>query len=341
MEMRKPLYKDKTVFIDHELDKHKDVFVVNWNLGNRCNYRCSYCNETLNSGSVPWLDAEAVLCFADKVIAHYSGKLHKKILFEFTGGEVTLYKDLYKVLKYLKENGCKTEILSNASPRLAFWEKIKDVLDYAILSYHAEHCAPEHFYEVVKSVNRNINVHVNIMMNRNRFNLCRDLGVSIMDLGSGISLRFQPLLEKLAVNAKLIGYTEEQLASIGILNDRCSTDFTGQNRYRGRMIHYTSGGGEFIMDPLQYVTEKKNHWRGWLCWTGLEQIVVSQWGEVFRAWCMQEQLGNISGHIEFPTKPVVCTKKTCHCNIDMLCKKQLPVYLDPANLNRLKKIGLV
>jgi len=331
----------KIVYIDHELSQHKNVFLVNWNLGNRCNFRCSYCNESLNGGSSPWPEAATVTAFADRVIDHYGADGGKKILFGFTGGEVTLYKDLIPVLQYLKTRNCHTEILSNGSPRRAFWNKITDVLDYAILSYHAEHCRPDHFYSVVDAIRGETNVHVNIMMNRERFDVCRELGESILRLSSGISLSFQPLLERLDADAKLIPYTPDQLETIRTLNDNRGLYYTGDNRYRGRMLNYTADGDSFIMEPEQYVTEKRNHWKGWLCWTGVEQIVVSQKGEVFRAWCMQEKIGDIGGTVAFPTKPVLCTKPSCHCNIDMLVKKQRPLYLTCDNIGALLRMGIV
>jgi sulfatase maturation enzyme AslB (radical SAM superfamily) len=331
----------KVVMIDHELELHKNTFVVNWNLGNQCNFRCSYCIPALNSGSNPWPAPEAVTGFADSVIGHFAGKHHKKLLFGFTGGEVTLYKDLYDVLKHLKDNNCKTEILSNASPKLSYWEKIKDVLNYGILSFHADHCRPEHFLEVVQYLRRHISIHVNIMMHPQHFSQCRSFGETIMSTCPNMSISFQPLLEKLSAGAPLIPYSDEQFDAIRHLNASREICLGDDLRYRGQMRNFTADGREYIMTQEQYVTERRNHWKGWYCWAGLEQIVVSQEGNVYRAWCQQDKLGDIYGDIQFPSYPVVCNRNMCHCNIDMMTKKQAPVFINPQNIEALaqSKIG--
>jgi len=45
--------------LDHHHDECKDWVVVNWNLGNMCNFTCSYCPSILNDGSFGWNDFES------------------------------------------------------------------------------------------------------------------------------------------------------------------------------------------------------------------------------------------------------------------------------------------
>jgi len=42
--------------LDHHHKEASDWVVVNWNLGNMCNYSCSYCPSILNDGSFGWND---------------------------------------------------------------------------------------------------------------------------------------------------------------------------------------------------------------------------------------------------------------------------------------------
>jgi organic radical activating enzyme len=331
---------DRVVLIEHEKLEASDFFLVNWCLSNHCNFRCSYCNETLNSGSMHWPDASVVLSFAFRIIQQLR-KRRKKVAFEFTGGEVTLYKDLSLVLEYLKNRGCHTSILSNASLRLSSWPNILKSLDRLIVSFHAEHCSPEHFSSVVELASKSARTHVNIMMNPHRFETCRTLGQSLTERFSDeITLTYQPLLKRLTNGADMVEYTDEQYASIRALNDelyrtRRAQPVTG----RGLMKNHTAGGDCHLMGPDQYVTADLNRWKGWLCWAGVEQVVVSTSGQVFRGWCVQDPVGYVSDVGPLPTQPVVCRKDKCHCHFDMLTRKQRPLYLSKDDIHVLERMN--
>ena len=60
--------------LDHHHPECKDWVVVNWNLGNMCNFSCSYCPSILNDGSFGWNDFEVVKAFIDSVVLHYAPK---------------------------------------------------------------------------------------------------------------------------------------------------------------------------------------------------------------------------------------------------------------------------
>ena len=86
--------------LEHSHDYAKETVVVNWLLGTTCNFSCSYCPSWLHEGDVGWPNnyhkwpsrsVQDVKEFIFRAITHYAPK---KIYFEFTGGEVTLWKDL-------------------------------------------------------------------------------------------------------------------------------------------------------------------------------------------------------------------------------------------------------
>ena len=74
--------------LGHDLSFSKEFVVVNWCLGNTCNYACNYCPDYLHDGSSGWLKYDDVETFCERVINHYDDR---KIYFEFTGGEVTMW----------------------------------------------------------------------------------------------------------------------------------------------------------------------------------------------------------------------------------------------------------
>ena len=57
----------KYIRLEHAEPKNADVLVVNWCLGNTCNFACSYCPTGLHDGSKRWPDPEAIKNFILKV----------------------------------------------------------------------------------------------------------------------------------------------------------------------------------------------------------------------------------------------------------------------------------
>ena len=105
--------------------KNIDWFVVNWCLGNTCNYACSYCPTSLHDGSRKWHSLENVKAFVGRIKAIHPTK---KIYFEFTGGEVTLNKDFIAICQFCHENDVKVGFISNGSRTIRWWEENKQHL---------------------------------------------------------------------------------------------------------------------------------------------------------------------------------------------------------------------
>ena len=83
--------------LEHSNPTHSDWFVVNWCLGNTCNYECSYCPSGLHDSSKRWPSIDVIKNFITNI---KKANPEKKLYFEFTGGEVTLYKDFIDVCKF-------------------------------------------------------------------------------------------------------------------------------------------------------------------------------------------------------------------------------------------------
>ena len=112
--------------LDHTDPECADWVVVNWNLGNMCNFKCSYCPPK-NNGSFGRNDYEVVRGFVDSVIEHYVGR---KIYFEFTGGEVTLWRDLTRLAKYVLDlkRTCNLGLISMVAPHYVGGKKTNSIL---------------------------------------------------------------------------------------------------------------------------------------------------------------------------------------------------------------------
>lgn len=316
--------------LDHHHDEAKDWVVVNWNLGNMCNYSCSYCPSILNDGSFGWNDFEVVKSFIDKVAEHYAPR---SVYFEFTGGEVTLWKDFVKCAEYIKSIGHDIGFISNASRTIRWWEKNKYSFDHVCLSFHPEHAEPDHFFEVVKIMSEQCRTHVNIMghTDPDLFQKGVDLSNKLADDIENISMAFQPLV--VDFGEVRYPYTDKQQT---IFDDQFKlfgsrVKHTKQFKlYRGSMdMHDTVNNLKQNTSAHRFIADNTNNWKGWDCWAGVEQIIVDFNGSVWRGWCrVGGSFGNIKDpqNVNFPKLPVRCNKSYCHCNFDIMCKKVLPKH---------------
>ena len=58
----------------HFAPSSKEYTVVNWCIGNTCNYSCTYCPDYLHDGSIKWFDYDEVEHFCNRVINHFEDK---------------------------------------------------------------------------------------------------------------------------------------------------------------------------------------------------------------------------------------------------------------------------
>lgn len=317
--------------IRHQNRDHENVFIVNWCLGNVCNFSCSYCPDFLHNGD-GWIDYNSVEEFCQKIIDQTHSA--KKLYFEFTGGEVSMWKDFIKICKFLKSQEREVYIgmISNGSRTLSWWEKSKPYVDKIMLSFHSEgYTTSEHFLEVVDFLRDEKEVHVNVMMHYDHFDTCLSLAHSLKDF-TNISVTLQPLLENLDVgNVVVDKYTDDQKK---IMDTQREELYPNHERDiivsdRSNMIFDYFNGSSVIKYPHTIVLDKENHWKGWMCSAGVEQIVVGSEGDVFRGWCLVGgKIGNIKDpDLQLPRSWVTCDADVCHCNFDITCSKNKKISI--------------
>lgn len=311
--------------LDHHTEFSKNWIVVNWCLGNTCNFACSYCPKGLHDGSFGWGDFETIKTTTQKIIDHY---YPKNVYFEFTGGEVTLWKHFIQLVDFIKSTGNHVGMITNASRTIRWWETNKSKFDHVCLSFHSEHSDPEHYLEVAEIMSKECRTHCNVMIHNDPkyFDICRDLSYKLIGI-KNISIAIQPLI--IDFGSELYSYTQEQQEFIDNQweNIISKIEYTQEwPIYRGSMIKINSRTGEqsHPLSPNLFISNETNNWNGWKCNAGLEQIVIDFNGSIMRGWC---KVGGIIGNtmdpnnIQFPTNSVVCNKTMCHCNFDIMCKK--------------------
>lgn len=305
--------------IDHQQVENKNLFVVNWCLGNTCNFECSYCPEGLHDGSVGWPSIEIVKNFITKVKLFQK---NKNLFFEFTGGEVTMYRHFEELMEFCSSLDIGVGIISNGSRTLRWWREYGKALDHLCLSYHPEYADQDHYKQVAEIMAPQAATHLNIMMQPDNFDMCWNFAKECATIPD-VTIALQPLIVDL--KETMYNYTESQKE---ILKNQWSiTSNTIKTRprhlYRGVMIKTFSDGSRAPSSAHQFISNKTNNWKEWKCLAGVEQLVVDMRGNVMRGWCaVGGVLGNIADpNLRFPTDPVVCNSSVCHCNFDIMSTK--------------------
>lgn len=305
---------------------YEKYFVVNWCFFSICNFSCSYCPPSLHDGKMRGLPLEEVTNFCLQVIEN---KKNKKVFFEFTGGEMTYYKDFVALFTFLKDNGADTGLISNGSRDLAFWEKHKHLIDHICLSFHPEQGDMDHFFNVVKLLNEVTTVHVNVMMLPEKFDALLGLAQKIASQVEDVSISMQALFENM--DGKMFGYSKEQKDILDRPDLPYGTNTLYRRNqkvqrkvYRGEMKKVFADGRQEVVNPPELIAQGENNWYGWNCNIGLENLVVDFSGNVRRGWCgVGGDLGHVSDYIfNFPTRPVYCQTQNCYCGLDIMAKKE-------------------
>lgn len=306
--------------LNHANPAHERTLVVNWCLGNTCNFSCTYCPEDLHNAKNPWPELQTAIHFVNKILDVHSTK---NIYIELTGGEVTLWKDLFSFAEYCRSKNIKIGIISNGSRTLEYWEKLIPKIDHVCLSFHAEKGNADHYYEVVKLASLSIRTHTNFMMHPEKFNTVLELAFRIKDIPN-ISMAVQPLV--IDFKDTLYSYTSTQLKVIDQQHEMLVKHIKydkSYEYYRGAMEMVDEGVTRKKISPQRLISLGVNNWQGWMCYAGVEQLVVNMDGEIFRGWCL---VGGKMGHISDETlklsaDPVLCDKTFCHCNFDIMSTK--------------------
>jgi len=306
--------------LEHEHDFAKNTVVVNWCLLNVCNYKCSYCPEYLHSGTTGFPELSEIESFCTNVIAHHEGK---NVYFEFTGGEVTFWKDFPELVDFLKSHeNVYVGVISNGSTSLEWWGSIKNKLDHTCLSFQPQFAKRDHYIKLTKLINGHMRTHVNLMMHPDYFSLCLEVVEELVADVPNISIALQPL--SVDFKDELYDYTKEQLDIIDkqfeLFGSKVKWDKNWQI-FRGAMK--VIGEKEMSTSAHRFITEGINRWKGWRCYAGVEQIVVDTDGVVWRGWCKEGgNLGFIEKFVDLAVDPIVCGRDYCHCNFDIMCTKE-------------------
>ena len=279
-----------------------DLITIDWNLGNSCNLNCSYCHTELKDGANPFPSADKFRPAFDHLIDQT--RAFSRVNLEFSGGEPTQSQSLQYVILANTDDRIKFKLVSNAQAPIAWWTDTAHKLYDLTLSYHSI-SSFDHFFEVVKTVSKNLNPKIYIPLTPQTWLVQKDAYDRLKAFGYDVHL--QLLYSNFTRgNNEYLKYTEPQ------------------------WYEYYKLQGIDIANPQQVEStiefKRVNHlnnYYGHLCWAGYDQIVIDNFGDVYRGWCKSNNsLGNVfRGDVVLDKKPYPCPKQQCKNGFDLQAHK--------------------
>lgn len=315
----------KLIRIEHSNKKYKKWVRIEWNIGKRCNFDCSYCPPNLHDNSSSHLNLDIVKKTIVAIKGFYKGK---KLRISLTGGEPFLNPHIISMVKLLSENKFdEISLISNGSSSLKKYKESLQYVDNLILSWQHEFINVNHIKEILNGLqNTKKHLHVHLMFLPGRLEEVKGIIKWLERHNTKYVVRkIRPLYDpnggyNLPGASGLIGqhkptpvitnyYTDDELKYLDTFNKSGSQD--DNVRLFSMEENWTSNVNVLLKNQI-------NEFKGWYCMAGVETLNIHHNGDVYNATCRQGGVvGNINNGFTLTNKPIICKKLYCNCAADL------------------------
>jgi MoaA/NifB/PqqE/SkfB family radical SAM enzyme len=286
---------------------HQDSIKVEWNLGKRCNYDCSYCPSAIHDNTSPHTDIEILKKAIDNLVL-----LGKPIRLSFTGGEPCVHPKFQELITYAKFKGIPwISVTTNGTLPYEFY-RILPVSQY-VFSIHFEYDWMRVITTLTKLSDMTTFKLIGQIMAHHDYIPYTKVVKGMLDErkipNTVRRIRWtegdHDLFDDMRYHPDDLNWIKEQDATI---QGNCVID------------------GEKIMHANDVIKLHLNKYKDWTCNAGLESLMINWDGEVHRATCrVGGSLGNIyEDSFVAPSDPVICTRDWCTCAADIPLTKVAP-----------------
>ncbi len=293
---------------------HQDKIKVEWNLGKRCNYDCSYCPNEIHDNYSPHTDIEILKKAIDKLCS-----IGKPIRLSFTGGEPTVHPKFNELLLYAnyQDNVSFISVTTNGT-RTGDWYRHL-LVNQLVISLHFEYDTNEILRKIIElrspdnphEIQKNVVVHV--MAHQNHMKRVRE-AVNLLNV------------YQIPYNIRRVRWTEGDHDLFDDMKyDQKDLDWILENDSTvspNTLVYYKRDKDGDLVEQYHandIIKHHLNQYKGWTCNAGLESLMINWDGEVHRATCrVGGSLGNIyDGSFIIPTEPIICDRNYCTCAADI------------------------
>jgi hypothetical protein len=282
-------------------DPNQTNFIkIEWNLGKRCNYDCSYCPSIIHDNSSPHTSIETLKATVDKIAS-----LSKPVRLSFTGGEPCVHPKFRELINYCKEMGVAwISVTTNGTLPYEFYASLP--IDQYVISLHLEY-----------DWDRVLDTIIKVASQTNK-----KLVVQVMALHT-----------KMADVKLAVGILKNEFIPFAVRRIRWTEgdhDLFNDMKYELDDLKWikdqtaTAGENTLVDDKDLYhandvIKLHLNQYKGWMCNAGIESLMINWDGDVHRATCrVGGSLGNIYlGSFTVPVSPIICDRNFCTCAADI------------------------
>lgn len=283
---------------------HQSSIKIEWNIGKRCNYDCSYCPSYIHDNISPHTDIEVLKSTIDIL-----STLEKPVRLSFTGGEPCVHPKFDELVRYAKYKGINwVSVTTNGTRPYEFYASLP--VDQYVFSIHLEYNWRRVFNTVEKIVGQTtIKVIAQIMAHHDYIDAAMQLRAKCQLAHIPNTVRRirwtegdHDLFDDMRYNPDDLNWIKEQDATV-----------------QGNTVIDKGELGEQIIHANDVIKLHLNKYKDWTCYAGIESLMVNWNGDVHRATCrVGGSLGNIyEGTFVAPTDPVTCDRNFCTCAADI------------------------
>ena len=317
------------VRVEHASKKYKQWVRIEWNMGRRCNFDCSYCGADLHDNTSKHMPIEKFEYAVSTMREFYSDK---QIRMSLTGGEPFVHPKILQILELFPKYGVdEVSTITNGSLPLDKYQRALELIDNLIFSWHFEFLRVDHMKHVLNNLNRK-QVKVHLMYLPGKLEEIRGVVDWLQDNNVKYNVRrIRPMTNKnrefnppYASGMKFEGiqwggaegyYSDAELEYLSTFDKAGTAEMNCELFTRD----------ESWLDNVNTLTKNKwNTFKRWKCMAGIETLMIDNDGSVYRATCKQGGvLGNIETGFTLEDDPVICAKQWCNCAADLNTTKWL------------------
>ena len=200
-----PRYKDEEILA---VEGAVNEFAVNWNLGPRCNYDCSYCPSTVHDNHSPHISFTQFKQGFDALIFKIGSNHNFK--FTFTGGEPTLNPEYIDIVDYVVQHNARVFTNTNGTANLNKLIKLCNAGGLHI-SVHTEFAQLDKLADKISQLSKEEgDCVVKYMLVPGKLQECKDFIDLLPSSKGSYKINVEPLVDK-TNNNKIFYYTDEEL----------------------------------------------------------------------------------------------------------------------------------
>lgn len=339
------------------------AFSVDWYLGKRCNFSCSYCVDYLHDYETPHVPLENLKKVVDKIHSKHGDN----VFWSLSGGEPTINPSFLKLCEYINQKGSKlVSVTTNGSRTLEYHKQMMELVDGITISFHFEFIMDrieEYIHKCIelekyrlelnnKNPERKKTLILRFMVENGELDTIEYMEYAFRRVGiTNIEHRYiRPPGESVVNMQTSVKYEFSDANDPNQIVDAATVDrievreskfykkeeiesigelykSTVDKSKQKLKIWYEDDDGNIFSEDYHYNElnfNKLNRFSGWKCWAGVNHIKISHDGSVYIGSChVGGNRGNIYEDFDLPTEPIVCPRWRCTDNTDLKVPKIL------------------